>query len=259
VRDCIQNGDRECALRALLDARHELQAAVSFLPPHDIQSYENAWGELHRELSRPSRSFRFQVGQKHEETSDAGTAVKVMESTNGAMITAHPSPDVSSSSTAVRLRTKEVINMQPSTAAVYLVHLDTCFIHMGDEQVPGSVFLDGCKCCVVTGSAGQCRLSNSSNIVVCIDTHTPITLEGCRSIWIARPGTLQRRNSPASSACTYSDVRAPSVMPSVQDFDDIFHEQLHHTPLPVGIAADLVRHWDEPCALPSILNAPDLT
>ena len=143
MHDGIRKGDRERALRALLDARHELQAAVSFLPPHDIQSYENAWGELHRELSRPSRSFRFQGHQKHEETSDASTAAKVMEPANEAMITAHPSPGVSSSSTTVRLRTKEVINMPPSTAAVYLVHLDTCFIHMGDEQVPGSVFLDG--------------------------------------------------------------------------------------------------------------------
>ena len=65
VRQLHREHAQESALEALLDARHTLQRAAAYLPAHDIQSYEAAWSDVHRELSQPTRTFRFAAHHDH--------------------------------------------------------------------------------------------------------------------------------------------------------------------------------------------------
>lgn len=213
VRQLHQEHASERALEALLDARHTLQRAAAYLPPHDIQSYEAAWSDVHRELSRPTHTFQFAAHQGNAE--------------------AFPREEPTSAP-APTYRTHDIINVSDNAV---LAHLDACIIH---THLAGSVLLEACTRCSVVGSVGQCRLTRSSHMLVCVDTPTPVTLEQCDAILIGRRSDME----PAET-CT---------APAVQDFDDVFDEQLHYTRLDPEYAARLRPYLQNPSALASMLR-----
>lgn len=213
VRQLYQEHATEHALEALLDARHTLQRAAAYLPAHDIQSYEAAWSDVHRELSRPSHTFRFAAHQDD---------VEVLP--REAPTTAPPPTH----------RTHDIINVSDNAV---LAHLDACIIH---THLARSILLEACTRCTVVGSVGQCRLTRSSHMLVCVDTPTPVTLEQCDAIMIGRRSDMEPVETCAA--------------PAVQDFDDVFDEQLHYTHLDPEYAARLRSHLQNPKALASMLR-----
>lgn len=213
VRQLYQEHASERALEALLDARHTLQRAAAYLPAHDIQSYEAAWSDVHRELSQPTRTFRFAA--PHDPVASLPREAP----------TTAPAPTY---------RTHDIIHVSDNAV---LAHLDACIIH---TNLAGSVLLEACTRCAVIGTVGQCRLTRSSHMLVCVDTPTPVTLEQCDAILMGSRSDME----PAETCAA----------PAVQDFDDVFDEQHHYTLLDPEYAARLRPHLQNPSALASMLR-----
>lgn len=213
VRERLKLGETESARDALLDARKALQAAAPDLSSHDIQMYEAAWSQVHRELTRPTHTFRF----VRDDTSRKEQCETRLPSA--------PIPDPS-------FERHRIIHT-PLGEGVVLHHLDACVIYIG--EVHGSVLLESCTACLVVGSAQQCRFTQCSHMAVCVDTPTPLSLEKCHHIFVGCLADMQAHKERCAV--------------SVQDFDDILGEGVNYNKLDASMRAQLQPAQTDPTLL----------
>ncbi|WFD01423.1 hypothetical protein MOBT1_000086 [Malassezia obtusa] len=201
------NGGRsDDAVAALTDARHKLQAAAPRLPAHDLQTYEHELQSIHRQLASQGQQARKKF--QFRRTARAETAAP-------AAPTPAPRADEPPATTE-RLLTARDWSDTPGV----LTHLDTCFVDLRGTSVPtlhihrvrnsivllgevhGSVFLEHCSHCVISGTMGQFRAIDVHSTAVLANTSTALTLEACSQIQVG--GALAE----------------PGAVPPVQDFQD---------------------------------------
>ncbi|WFC94940.1 hypothetical protein MBRA1_001578 [Malassezia brasiliensis] len=198
------------AVQALADARRTLQDAAPTLPAHDRQSYEHELQSIQRALAQHTQASRKRF-QFRRTGAPAPTAASV------------PAPAAAAlpSQFGVRHTTMRLGAQDVAQASGTLVGLDTCIVDLRGTAVPtlrlrnvanslvflgdvqGSVFVEQCTRCLITGQAHQFRAIDVHDCALLVATPSSLTLEASDQIRVG------------------SDLfQPPAEPPHVQDFQD---------------------------------------
>lgn len=251
IRQHLSESHTERAAEALRQARVSLQNAAPTLPAHDVQKYETELNDLQKALqSHASQSHTFSF-QRPSRRFSLSSLSRRHSSTPSASASDTPTPSKETPAAHFADITHEIVRIPAAEhQAVHLHRLHHCIVRLGD--VHGSVFVDECTYTVIVGAAQQCRLSRSSNVTVCVDAPTPITLEECRGLWIGNRSDLEPSQATAGATTTATE-RAKTTLPNVQDFDDVFMQGSNWSYLPIDAAVKIQTHLDSPYGIAEIL------